>query len=215
MDKKPLIGVSICAVVLLVLGSLSNVGGIENVKSCDCGDPPCWPEFKGGMGDNNWYVTQVMVSFNGTYNYVNYRINGGIWTEYINPFVLFYDGIYLLEWVCDSNMSDIYSVEIKIDQSSPYATEPLKIRWVGFRKWQFTANVSDDMSGVNRVVFYIANFTDTEPPYQVTWTGFLWWRSLIKFIYSLLGGWIGYEVDVFDNAGNGLPQPSSNYYSAY
>jgi len=33
MDKKPLIGVSICAVVLLVLGSLSNVVGYQSVKS--------------------------------------------------------------------------------------------------------------------------------------------------------------------------------------
>jgi len=33
MDKKPLIGVSICAVVLLVMGSLSNVVGYQSVKS--------------------------------------------------------------------------------------------------------------------------------------------------------------------------------------
>jgi hypothetical protein len=33
MDKKPLIGVSLCAVVLLVLGSLSNVVGYQSVKS--------------------------------------------------------------------------------------------------------------------------------------------------------------------------------------
>ncbi len=33
MDKKPLIGVSICAVVLLVLGSLSNVVGYQSAKS--------------------------------------------------------------------------------------------------------------------------------------------------------------------------------------
>ncbi len=33
MDKKPLIGVSICAVVLLILGSLSNVVGYQSVKS--------------------------------------------------------------------------------------------------------------------------------------------------------------------------------------
>ncbi len=33
MDKKPLIGVSICAVVLLVLSSLSNVVGYQSVKS--------------------------------------------------------------------------------------------------------------------------------------------------------------------------------------
>jgi hypothetical protein len=33
MDKKPLIGISICAVVLLVLGSLSNVVGYQSMKS--------------------------------------------------------------------------------------------------------------------------------------------------------------------------------------
>ena len=33
MQKKPLIGVSICAVVLLVMGSLSNVVGYQSVKS--------------------------------------------------------------------------------------------------------------------------------------------------------------------------------------
>jgi hypothetical protein len=33
MDKKPLIGVSICAVVLLILGSLSNVVGYQSVQS--------------------------------------------------------------------------------------------------------------------------------------------------------------------------------------
>ena len=33
MDKKPLIVVSLCAVVLLVLGSLSNVVGYQSVKS--------------------------------------------------------------------------------------------------------------------------------------------------------------------------------------
>jgi len=40
MDKKPLIGVSICAVVLLVLGSLSNVAGYQSVKSTMVSDSP-------------------------------------------------------------------------------------------------------------------------------------------------------------------------------
>jgi len=40
MDKKPLIGVSICAVVLLVLGSLSNVVGYQSVKSTTVNDSP-------------------------------------------------------------------------------------------------------------------------------------------------------------------------------
>jgi len=33
MDKKPLVGVSIIAVVLLILGSLSNVVGFQTVQS--------------------------------------------------------------------------------------------------------------------------------------------------------------------------------------
>ena len=40
MDKKPLILVSICAVVLLVLGSLSNVVGYQSVKSTTVSDSP-------------------------------------------------------------------------------------------------------------------------------------------------------------------------------
>ena len=40
MDKNPLIGVSIIAVVLLVLGSLSNVVGYQSVKSTVISDSP-------------------------------------------------------------------------------------------------------------------------------------------------------------------------------
>ena len=40
MDKKPLIVVSICAVVLLVLGSLSNVVGYQSVKLTTVNDSP-------------------------------------------------------------------------------------------------------------------------------------------------------------------------------
>ena len=40
MKKNPLIGVSICAVVLLVLGSLTNVVGYQSVKSTEVNDSP-------------------------------------------------------------------------------------------------------------------------------------------------------------------------------
>jgi len=73
MDKKPLIGVSICAVVLLVLGSLTNVVGIESSQGCGCGDPPCWSELSGTMGgqqlvcerccgDVQWYSQLYLLS---------------------------------------------------------------------------------------------------------------------------------------------------------
>jgi len=40
MNKYPLIGVSICAVVLLILGSLTNVVGYQSVKSTSMNDSP-------------------------------------------------------------------------------------------------------------------------------------------------------------------------------
>jgi hypothetical protein len=40
MDKKPLIGVSICAVVLLLLGSLTNVVGYQSVQSATVNNSP-------------------------------------------------------------------------------------------------------------------------------------------------------------------------------
>ena len=40
MDKYPLIGRSICAVVLLVLGSLSNVVGYQSIRSSGVNDSP-------------------------------------------------------------------------------------------------------------------------------------------------------------------------------
>ncbi|HUS98869.1 MAG TPA: hypothetical protein VMY59_00935 [Candidatus Thermoplasmatota archaeon] len=98
MDKHPLIVISLCAVVLLVLGSLSNVVGSESVQSCDCGDPPCWPEISGIMGENNWWIGAfIVVTFNGTFNYINYRIDGSNWNNYTAPFSLNTEGIHLLE----------------------------------------------------------------------------------------------------------------------
>ena len=210
MVKKPLIGVSICAVVLLVLGSLSNVGGIENVKGCDCGDPPCWPELSGIMGDNNWYVSIVVVTFKGTLNYTSYRINGSNWINYEVPFTLISQGIHLLEWTCDSNMSNISSIEIKIDWYPPILSN-MTYKWIGLFKCQYNINASDEFSGVNYVEFPFGPI-DTEPPYQaIRKGGRLYWRLIMAFeAFHGFSSW-----NAWDNAGNSIPQPSSNYYSAY
>jgi len=42
VDKKPLIGVSICAVVLLILGSLTNVVGYQQVQSSAVNNSPLY-----------------------------------------------------------------------------------------------------------------------------------------------------------------------------
>jgi len=204
MDKKPLIGVSICAVVLLVLGSLSIVVGSESVQTCDCGDPPCWPVISGTMGDNNWYVSSVTIVFTGDpVNYVIYRIDGGSWAVYTAPTGLITDGIHVLEWACDSNMSNISSMEIKIDMTTPMFGQ-YKAKWIGLFQWQLSVNAYDNTSGVNRVLFYLPNSFDTEPPYQVIWKGCYWLFWILSFHY------IYYPVNVWDNAENYLSSPSSS-----
>jgi len=59
MDKKPLIVVSLCAVVLLVLGSLSNVVGYQSVKSTTGNDSPLFSirTNKATNNENNGVIT--------------------------------------------------------------------------------------------------------------------------------------------------------------
>ena len=172
------------------------IGVTKNVQGCDCDDPPCWPELSGEMGDNNWYVSFVVfVTFNGTFDCIYYRINGNDWINYTAPFKLIQDGIHLLEWTCDCNMSNIYSKEIKKDSGSPYFSDG-KVKWLGLFKWQFSLNAYDDTSGVNRVYFSWTNSYVTEPPYQVIWRG-CYWLYLLRSIGSH-----DYGIDIYDNAGN-------------
>lgn len=180
---------------------------IENIQSCDYGNPPCWPELTGTMGDNNWYVSNVGVTFNGTYNYIYYRINGWDWVNYTMPFSLKTQGIHLLEWTCDSNMSNIYSMEIKIDQTPPFIIEAKQER-IGLFMWQFSVNASDEISGVNRVAFYLAHFIDTEPPYEIIWSGFMWIHNFLDDLITLIFHFPSIRIDVWDNAGFSLTKPS-------
>ncbi len=207
MNKHPLIGVSLCAVVLLVLGSLSNCLRVETVQGCACGDPPCWPVIYGEPGWNNWYTSYVGVYFYGSVNNTFYRIDGGNWTKYISYFIIETEGIHPLEWACDSNLSEIYSMEIKIDISPPYSQ--VRMQKVRLFTWKAVFDVYDEISGINKVWFEWTNSTDAEPPYEFIWHGCWWWIWFWDSIYTLLFGLPPQTptnglYDVWDNAGNHL-----------
>jgi hypothetical protein len=203
MKRKCLaIGISSTAVVLLVLGSLSNVVGYQTVQSSDQNiviSKSCVDDIviTGTMGENGWYISSVIVTFVGG-NQTFFRIDNGSWIVYIVPFVIGTDGIHLLETTSD--FVHIYNVTIKIDQTPPMCN--LIIKRVGFFKWLLKANVSDATSGINRVEFYIDNSligSITAPPYEFIWMGFMF-IILLKFIrygddYLPL-------IIPYDNAGN-------------
>ena len=63
MDKRPLIGISLCAVVLLVLGSLSNAVGYQSVKST--------------VNDSPLFRIKLQRLFHDQQNKITYRYLGG------------------------------------------------------------------------------------------------------------------------------------------
>jgi len=192
-------------VIIIFLGTI--VQPIETADKYLCNDPPSWPKLSGTIGDNNWYTSNVSVTFNGT---INYRIDGGNWIAYTVPFILTKNGVHLLEWTCDGNTSNVYSVIIKIDQTKPIINNFYTTR-IGIFKWKFIADVSDNTSGINRVEFYSdSKFIGicTAPPYTIFWKGLYF---LIRLKFFLTANWdILPKCTVYDNAGNVyyLPIPS-------
>ncbi|MBE3136389.1 MAG: hypothetical protein IMZ43_03210 [Thermoplasmata archaeon] len=164
----------------------------------------CYPVLSGTMGENGWYVSSVVVTFVGSGNLTYYRIDGGDWTEYVVPFTIQDDGIHLFEWICNGNISQIYSETIQIDQHYPVMV--VTVEKIGLNRYKFHEEVFDATSGVNRAEFYLNGyliFADYEAPYEWTYKG-------PSFLPDFLS---------FDNAGNAVmlyippPQPPNHYFA--
>jgi len=191
MNKYPLIVVSICAVVLLVLGSLTNVvgyqSGIINTQICKNGfrydndtTPPVTTIYfnpETPDGDNGWYISNVTITLNATdnesgVNVTYYALDWGEWEIYGNPFTVTGSFTHLIEFYSidkAGNVEVTRHVYLKIDEIPPNVQ--LKEEKIGYWKINFTATVDDRESGVDRVEFYLNKklmFTDYEAPY--TWT---------------------------------------------
>jgi len=119
------------------------------------------PFIEGIMGENDWYVSVVIVSFSydpKIVDEINYYLNGN-WHQYNdNPFTVTDDDIYLLDWYWideDGKRHDEPPIFFKIDQTPPSIT---LTKQSGLNdKVTFTANVNDPTSGVERVEFYLDN----------------------------------------------------------
>jgi hypothetical protein len=207
MNKKPLIGVSIVAVILLVMGSLSNVVGYQtenfNKKISETYSDDI--VIQGTMGENGWYISTVEITFiNG--NYTFYRIDYGPWTAYTSPIIIGSDGIHLFE--ATSDFVHIYNLTIKIDCTAP-VIKLFSMTRAGFFKWEYTANVSDNTRGINRVEFYLDDQlvgTCSTNPYIYYWTGFLFLYRLKNLILYHTTRTVANCV-VYDNAGNNQVPP--------
>lgn len=154
-------------------------------------------DFDGTMGENDWYISCVEITLTATDDYSGvaityYRIDGGDWMEYTEPFEICDDGEHALEYYSIDYAENVEEVkgpfDFKIDQTSPEVS--LTVEKQGFNKWLFIADADDATSGVARVEFYVDDELVgevTEPPYYFLWTG-------ISFDKG--------QAIAYDNAGN-------------
>jgi hypothetical protein len=156
------------------------------------------------MGNDNWFISNVNISFQATdnqsgVNITYYLLDCGFWTIYTSPIKVTNSGMHTINYYSidnAGNSEEIKSVIFKIDQVSPYVSSfaPEKIRW---GKFLIYAEARDHDSGIEKVEFYIDDIlkcTVYEPPY-------LW-------IYNGTTGFA--KVKGYDKAGNSyMPPPES------
>jgi hypothetical protein len=116
------------------------------------------PHMEGSMGDNDWYISDVVISFSydpKLVKEVGYNLDG-TWREYINPFTVDDDGNYQILWYWideDDRRHNELPLVLKIDQSKPtinIAKEETSATTV-----KFTVTCNDDVSDVERIEFYL------------------------------------------------------------
>jgi hypothetical protein len=116
-------------------------------------------------GDNGWYTSYVVTVFleasdmygvNTTY----YSINSGPWLIYENPFLLSEDNVNNIAYysVDDAGNNEFpKNATVKLDRTPPFMNLTYKIIGHPDSGWNiyFTAIAFDNLSGMNRVEFYL------------------------------------------------------------
>ncbi len=126
----------------------------------------------GTLGNNDWYISEVRVSYQ--YNpsdvaEIWYRLKG-TWIKYTAEFTVSDDGSYIIPWYWinkNGSKTNGFPIEFKIDQTKP--TIQLSRRKIGEEKVNFTATASDATSGIEKVEFFVDNRSqanDTTAPYS-------------------------------------------------
>jgi len=155
------------------------------------------------MGNNGWYISTVDVIFTATDTqsgvaHTFYKIDSGAWLEYTTPVQIYLDGEHSISYYSADeagNVETSKTATLKIDGTSPAIT--LVKEKIGLNQVKFTAQVSDETSGINRVEFSldgVLQYNDTQSPYEWTWTGF---------------GNQTVTATVYDFAGNSMSQSMS------
>lgn len=197
----------------ILMNGNKNIIANFKIKPADTTPPVTTSSLAGTIGQNGWFRSDVTVTLSaidppdvfdnggdgGTgpsgVNHTYYKIDSGSWNQYTTPFVISSDDQHIVLYYSTDlagNVETQKSVTVKIDQTTPsivltkQVIDPFNV--------QFTAEVSDETSGIDRVEFSAngqLQYSDTEAPYDWTWTGI---------------GEYSVTAKVFDMAGNSQSQ---------
>ena len=148
------------------------------IQAPDITPPETTAELSGTMGQNNWYVSNVLVMLSATdpagktlkgiggdkwplgVNHTYIKVDDGNWTEYTVPIVVDTDGQHTVYFYSDDkaippNVEDEQNVSFKIDKTVP-VIDAYTATAINFMKtkWLLVANATDAMSGIVLVEFY-------------------------------------------------------------
>jgi hypothetical protein len=150
------------------------------------------------MGRCRTKIIPLIFFFCFTISVTRKRFDAGVWSEYSLPVEISDDENHdLLYYAVDKtgNIETTRTADISIDQTPPEVT--LSKQTTNLFEITFTAQVSDEASGIDRVEFSIdgqVQYSDTQSPYEWTCTG--------------LGNYT-VTATAFDRAGNSKSQSQS------
>jgi len=184
----------IIGMLVFLLLNTSSLGGYQ-VKLGDSRRQEPIPSVFGQMGQNQWYVTGVTISFEFDPQRVvqiQYKL-GETWYIYDDPFNVVNDGVYMIPWFwVDLFNNSNYGgpIEFKIDKTAP--TIELTKKITGKEEIIFTADAIDTVSAIEKVEFYLDDeliLTDNEEPYQYAWEG-----HITQVVYAKTYNYAGFDA---------------------
>lgn len=133
----------------------------------------------GDFGENGWYVNPVWIIFSFDLDVVEsvyFRINADEWILYTEPYYFDELGEHDLEYyvvLIGGEISDIFGpYDFKIDYTLPVISN-VEVEKIDWNTHKVTADVSDEVSGIERVEFYIDGvFQESikEEPWEFLWS---------------------------------------------
>ena len=184
----------IITLLVFLLLNTSSLGFYQDKFSGNSRQEPI-PHVFGEMGENQWFVSAVTISFDyepAKVKEIQYHLDGS-WHVYSDPFNVVEDGNYFIPWFwveTSGRPHDGLPIEFKIDKTPP--TIQLTKKSSGKETVIFTATAEDSVSQIERVEFYLDGVlqqTNTEIPYQYSWTG-----EEKQIVYAICYNYAGFFV---------------------